>query len=174
MVRTEPGKTKEALASLEKVCKSLNPKFPFTYKFSDQEYDKLYRSEQVVGKLAKYFAFLAIFISCLGLMGLAIYTAQQRTKEFGIRKVLGASPVSLFNLLSKEFLLLVFMAMIIACPLAWLVMNNWLENYVYRVEVTWWMFLIAGAIAVLIALITVSFQAVKAAVANPVKNLRTE
>ena len=174
LVRTEPGKTKEALASLEKVCKSLNPKFPFTYKFSDQEYDKLYRSEQVVGKLAKYFAFLAIFISCLGLMGLAIYTAQQRTKEFGIRKVLGASPVSLFNLLSKEFLLLVFMAMIIACPLAWLVMNNWLENYVYRVEVTWWMFLIAGAIAVLIALITVSFQAVKAAVANPVKNLRTE
>ena len=174
LIRTEPGKTKEALASLEKVCKTLNPKFPFTYKFSDQEYDKLYRSEQVVGKLAKYFAFLAIFISCLGLLGLAIFTAQQRTKEFGIRKVLGATSMSLFNLLSKEFLLLVFVAMIIACPLAWLVMNNWLENYVYRVEIRWWMFVIAGAMAVVIALITVSFQALKTAVANPVKNLRTE
>lgn len=174
MVRTEPGKTREALASLGKVCKELNPKFPFTYKFSDQEYDKLYRSEQVVGKLAKYFAFLAIFISCLGLLGLVIFTAQQRTKEFGIRKVLGASSISLFNLLSKEFLLLVLIAMVIACPLAWLVMNNWLENYVYRVEITWWMFLIAGALAIIIALVTVSFQAVKAAVANPVKNLRTE
>ena len=162
------------MASLGKVCKELNPKFPFTYKFSDQEYDKLYRSEQVVGKLAKYFAFLAIFISCLGLLGLVIFTAQQRTKEFGIRKVLGASSISLFNLLSKEFLLLVLIAMVIACPLAWLVMNNWLENYVYRVEITWWMFLIAGALAIIIALVTVSFQAVKAAVANPVKNLRTE
>ena len=91
LVRTEPGKTKEALASLEKVCKELNPKFPFTYKFSDEEYQKLYKSEQVVSQLANYFAFLAIFISCLGLLGLVIFTAEQRTKEFGIRKVLGAS-----------------------------------------------------------------------------------
>ena len=100
------------------------------------------------GKLANYFAFLAIFISCLGLLGLVIFTAQQRTKEFGIRKVLGASPVSLFNLLSKEFLLLVLIAMVIASPIAWIVMNNWLENYVYRVEITWWMFVIAGALAI--------------------------
>lgn len=174
LVRTEAGKTKEALASLEKVHKEINPKFPFTYKFADQEYDKLYRSEQVVGKLARYFAFLGIFISCLGLLGLVMYTAQQRTKEFGIRKVLGASSISLFNLLSKEFLLLVLIAMVIASPLAWLVMNNWLQNYEYRVEISWWMFLGAGILAIIIALLTVSFQAIKTALVNPVKNLRTE
>ncbi len=111
LVRTEPGKTKQALASLEKVCKELNPKFPFTYKFSDEEYAKLYKSEQVVSQLANYFAFLGIFISCLGLLGLVIFTAEQRTKEFGIRKVLGASPATLFTLLSKEFLLLVLIGM---------------------------------------------------------------
>ena len=174
MVRTEPGKTKEALSSLEKVCRELNPKFPFTYKFSDEEYARLYKSEQVISKLASYFAFLAIFISCLGLLGLVMFTAEQRTKEFGIRKVLGASPVSLFGLLSKEFLLLVLVAMVIASPLAWLAMDNWLKDFVYKIEISWWMFIIAGAVAVLIALATVSFQAVKAAIANPVKSLRTE
>jgi putative ABC transport system permease protein len=174
LVRTEPGKTRQALASLEKVCGELNPKFPFTYKFSDEEYQKLYKSEQVVSQLANYFAFLAIFISCLGLLGLVIFTAEQRTKEFGIRKVLGASPASLFNLLSKEFLLLVLIAMVIASPLAWIAMNNWLQNYVYRINISWWMFVIAGSAALLIALMTVSFQAIKAAVANPVKSLRTE
>jgi len=174
LVRTEPGKTKEALASLEKVCKSLNPKFPFTYKFSDEEYQKLYKSEQVVDKLSNYFSFLAIFISCLGLLGLVIFTAEQRTKEFGIRKVLGASPAILFSLLSKEFLLLVLVAMVVACPIAWVVMNKWLQDYEYRVDVTWSMFVIAGLLAILIALLTVSFQAIKAALANPVKSLRTE
>jgi ABC-type antimicrobial peptide transport system permease subunit len=174
LVRTEPGKTKEALASLEKICKSLNPKFPFTYKFSDEEYQKLYKSEQVVNQLSDYFSFLAIFISCLGLLGLVIFTAEQRTKEFGIRKVLGAGPATLFGLLSKEFLLLVLIAMIIACPVAWIVMNKWLQDYEYRINVSWGMFLIAGLLAILIALVTVSFQAIKAAVANPVKSLRTE
>lgn len=174
LIRTEPGKTKEALASLEKICKDLNPKFPFTYKFSDEEYQKLYSSEQVVGQLSNYFAFLAIFISCLGLLGLVIFTAQQRTREFGIRKVLGASAGSLFNLLSKEFLLLVLVAMIIASPIAWLAMNNWLQDYEYRVVISWWIFVIAGVLTILIALITVSFQAIKAAIANPVKSLRTE
>ena len=174
LVRTQPGKTKEALASLEKVCKELNPKFPFTYKFSDEEYAKLYKSEQVVGSLANCFAFLAIFISCLGLLGLAMFTAEQRTKEFGIRKVLGASPITLFNLLSKDFLLLVFISMIIASPIAWIAMNNWLQGYIYKIELSWGMFVIAGAASVLIALITVSFQAVKSAIANPVKSLRTE
>jgi putative ABC transport system permease protein len=174
LVRTEPGKTKQALASLDKVCKDLNPKFPFTYQFSDEEYQKLYKSEQIVGKLANYFAFLAIFISCLGLLGLVIFTSEQRTKEFGIRKVLGASPASLFSLLSKEFLLLVVIAMVIASPLAWIAMNNWLQNYVYRIDISWWMFVLAGSAALLIALITVSFQAIKAAIANPVKSLRTE
>jgi ABC-type antimicrobial peptide transport system permease subunit len=174
LVRTEPGKTKPALASLEKTYKELNPKFPFTYKFSDEEYQRLYKSEQVVSQLSNYFAFLAIFISCLGLLGLVIFASEQRTKEFGIRKVLGASPVSLFNLLSKEFLVLVLVAMVIASPLAWLAMKNWLQNYVYRIPITWWMFGVAGAAAILIALITISFQAIRAAVANPVKSLRTE
>ena len=174
LVRTEPGKTKEALASLEKICKSLNPKFPFTYHFSDEEYQKLYSAEQVVRKLSNYFAFLAIFISCLGLLGLVIFTAQQRTREFSIRKVLGASPITLFNLLSKEFLWLVLIALLIASPLAGIVMNNWLQDYVYRIHISWWMFAIAGGFAVFIALATVSFQSIKAAIANPVKSLRTE
>jgi hypothetical protein len=174
LVKTQPGKTKEALASLERICKELNPKFPFTYKFSDDEYAKLYKSEQVVSKLANYFAVLAIFISCLGLLGLVMFTAEQRTKEFGIRKVLGASPITLFNLLSKEFLLLVLIALIIASPLAWLAMHNWLQDYAYKIDISWWMFVIAGITAVLIALITVSFQAIKSSLANPVKSLRTE
>jgi ABC-type antimicrobial peptide transport system permease subunit len=174
LVRTEPGKTKEALASLEKVCKALNPKFPFTYQFSDEEYAKLYKSEQVVSQLANYFAFLGIFISCLGLLGLVMFTSEQRTKEFGIRKVLGASPATLFNLLSREFLLLVFIAMLIASPLAWIMMDNWLKDYAYHIDITWWMFVIAGILAILIALLTVSFQAIKASIANPVKSLRTE
>lgn len=174
LVRTGPGKTKAALASLEKVCKDLNPKFPFTYKFSDEEYAKLYKSELVVGQLANYFAFLAIFISCLGLLGLVMFTAEQRTKEFGIRKVLGATPVTLFNLLSKEFLLLVIIAIIIASPIAWLAMNGWLQDYVYRIDISWWMFVSAGLLAIMIAILTVSFQAVKAAITSPVKSLRTE
>ncbi len=174
LIRTQPGRTKEALASLEKVCKELNPKFPFTYKFSDEEYAKLYKSEQVAGSLANCFAFLAIFISCLGLLGLAMFTAEQRTKEFGIRKVLGARPITLFGLLSKDFLLLVLISMIIASPIAWIAMHKWLQDYVYKIELSWWMFVIAGAASVLIALITVSFQAIKVAIANPVKSLRTE
>ena len=174
LVRTEPGKTKQALASLEKICKDLNPKFPFTYKFSDKEYQKLYNNEQVVSKLSNYFAFLAVFISCLGLLGLVMFTAEQRTKEFGIRKVLGASPGTLFSLISKEYLSLVFSAILVAFPIAWIAMNKWLQDYEYRVHITWSMFLIAGMLAILIALITVSFQAIKAAIANPVKSLRTE
>ena len=174
LVRTNPGKTKEALANLERVCKELNPKFPFTYNFLDEEYQKLYKSEQVVSQLANYFAFLAIFISCLGLLGLVMFTSEQRTKEFGIRKVLGASPATLFNLLSKEFLLLVLIAMVIASPIAWVSINKWLQNYTYRIDISWWMFAVAGVGALLIALLTVSFQAIKSAMANPVKSLRTE
>jgi putative ABC transport system permease protein len=174
LVRTEPGKTKQALRSLEKICKEVNPKFPFTYKFSDEEYQKLYSNEQVVSQLSNYFASLAIFITCLGLLGLVIFTAQQRTKEFGIRKVLGASAGSLFNLLSKEFLILVFIAMLIASPIAWFAMKKWLQDYEYRVDVSWWMFVIAGVLSIIIALATVSVQAIKAAIANPVKSLRTE
>ena len=174
LVRTAPGQTKQAIAGLEKLCKQLNPQFPFTYYFSDEEYQKLYRSEQVVSKLANSFAFLAIFISCLGLLGLAMFTAEQKTKEIGIRKVLGASIASLFTLMSREFIFLVCIALLIASPVAWWLMNNWLQNYAYRTPISWWMFLVAGGLAIVIALITVSFQATKAAIANPIKSLRTE
>jgi ABC-type antimicrobial peptide transport system permease subunit len=174
LIKTRAGQTKAALASLEKLCKQLNPKFPFTYQFSEDEYQKLYTSEIMVGKLSSCFAFLAIFISCLGLLGLAMFTAEQRTKEIGIRKVLGASIVSLFSLLSKEFLMLVLVALIIATPLAWYMMYKWLEDYAYKTNISWWMFMIAGLVAIVITLFTVSFQAVKAALANPVKSLRTE
>jgi ABC-type antimicrobial peptide transport system permease subunit len=174
LVRTKAGQTKQALASLEKVCKELNPKFPFTYKFSDEEYQKLYSNEQVVDQLSNYFSVLAIFISCLGLLGLVMFSAEQRTKEFGIRKVLGASPGILFSLLSREFLLLVLIALAIASPLAWLAMDKWLQDYQYRIHITWSIFAMAGLLAILIALITVSFQAIKTSIANPVKSLRTE
>jgi putative ABC transport system permease protein len=174
IVKTEPGKSKEALASLEKICKALNPQFPFTYKFSDEEYQKLYVSEQIVNKLANIFAFLGIFISCLGLLGLAMFTAEQRNKEIGIRKVLGASMVSLFGLLSKELLLLVVIALVIGAPLAWLTMNNWLKDYAYKIELGWWIFATAGLLAIFIALATISVQAIKALLQNPVNSLRSE
>jgi predicted permease len=174
LVRTESGKTKEALASLEKISNDINPKFPFTFKFSDEEYQKLYKSEQVVSQLARYFAFLAIFISCLGLLGLIVFTAEQRTREIGIRKVLGATVPNVVGLLSKDFLKLVFIANLISWPLGWWAMNTWLQNFEYRTAINWWVFVLAGLTAVLIALLTVSFQAIKAAIANPVKSLRTE
>lgn len=174
LVRTKAGKTKEALAGLEKICKSLNPKFPFTYQFSDQEYDKLYRGEQVVSKLSNIFAFLAIFISCLGLFGLATFTAEQRTKEIGVRKVLGASVPNIASLLSTNFLKPVAIAMLIAFPVAWYVMNNWLQDFAYKIDIEWWMFAIAGLLTIAIALLTVSYQSIKAALSNPVKSLRTE
>lgn len=174
MVRTEAGKTKQALAGLEQVCRQLNPKFPFTYRFADEEYQSLYKSEAIVHNLSNCFACLAIFISCLGLLGLAMFTAEQRTKEFGIRKVLGAGTSTLFTLLSKDFLVLVLIAFVFASPLAWWAMHGWLQNFAYHVDLEWWTFLLAGAMALLIALLTVSVQAIKVAIANPVKSLRTE
>jgi ABC-type antimicrobial peptide transport system permease subunit len=174
LIRTEPGKTKEALASLESLSKQINPAFPFNYSFSDEEYQNLYRSEQIVGKLASTFAFLAIFISCLGLLGLAMFTAEQRIKEIGIRKVLGASVSSLFTLLSSEFLVLVIIALLIASPIAWYAMNKWLQGFVYHTQVQWWVFALSGGLIVLIAMATVSFQAARAALINPVKSLRSE
>ena len=174
LVRTQPGKTKEAIASLEQICKSLNPKFPFAYQFSDREYARLYQSEQVVSQLSNYFAVLAIFISCLGLFGLATFTATQRRKEIGVRKVLGATVTGITTLLSREFIKLVFIAISIATPIAYWSMDKWLQNYVYRTDISWWIFLIAGLLAIVIALLTVSFQSIKAAIANPVNSLRTE
>jgi len=174
LVRIEAGKNKEAIAGLEKISKAINPKFPFTYKFSDQEFDKLYRSEQVVNRLANYFAILAIFISCLGLFGLATFAASQRTKEISVRKVLGASVPNILALLSGNFLKPVFIAIVIACPVAWYAMNKWLEDFAYKIDIGWGVFAIAALITIGIALLTVSFQAIKATIANPVKSLRTE
>jgi predicted permease len=174
LVRIKPGKTREVLAQLQALCKQINPEFPFSYNFSDEQYQKLYESEQIVGSLSNVFAFLAIFISCLGLLGLAIFTAEQRTKEIGIRKVLGASIASLFSLLSSEFLILVCIAMLIAGPIAWYAMNAWLRGYAYYIQIQWWIFALSAVVIVLVALATISVQAIKAALINPIKSLRSE
>ena len=174
IVRIKAGQTKDGLKGLEALCRQLNPRFPFTYQFADEQYRNLYKSEQVVHGLANCGAALAIFISCLGLLGLAMFTAEQRTREFGIRKVLGAKVGTLFALLSKDFLILVLVAFVLASPLAGWAMHKWLEGFAYRISLQWWVFALAGATALLIALATVSFQAIKVAIANPVKSLRTE
>ncbi len=165
---------KNSLDKIESVFSKYNPAFPFTYKFVDEEYGKKFRDEVRIGKLAGYFAFLAIFISCLGLFGLASFVAEQRTKEIGVRKVLGASVFNVWKLLSKEFVVLVIISLLIAAPTAYYFLDNWLQNYQYRTEISWWIFAAAGIGALLITLATVSFQAIKAAIANPVKSLRTE
>jgi ABC-type antimicrobial peptide transport system permease subunit len=174
IIRTEKGKTKEAIASMEKISKQFNPGFPFKYYFTDDEIAKNYKAEYTVSKLSRYFAFLAIFISCLGLFGLVTFTAEQKTKEIGIRKVLGASVTGIIQMLSKGFLKLVGIAAIIAFPVAWWTMHRWLNDFAYRVDIGWWVFVAAGISALLIALLTISFQSIKAAVANPVESLRTE
>ncbi|UFH54212.1 ABC transporter permease [Spirosoma sp. KNUC1025] len=174
LIKTQPGQTKQALASIEAVCRTMNPAFPFTYSFVDSDYQKLYASETVVGTLATLFAGLAVFIACLGLFGLAAFTAEQRTKEIGVRKVLGASVTSIVGLLSKDFLKLVVIAIVIASPLAWYAMKQWLESYAYKIDLSWWMFVLAGLLAISIALLTVSFQSIKAALMNPVKSLKSE
>ncbi|HEU5052021.1 MAG TPA: ABC transporter permease [Hanamia sp.] len=164
----------ESIAKVEKVIKTDNPGFPFEAKFVDEQFDQFFKAETLIGKLASVFSVLAIFISCLGLFGLAAYTAERRTKEIGIRKVLGASAKGLAGLLSKDFLYLVAFSCILAFPIAWWMMHNWLEKYEYRINISWTIFLIAGLLALLIALITVSFQAIKVALSNPVKSLRSE
>ena len=164
----------ETITSIEKKWKELIPNRPFSYFFLDENFDKQYRAEERFGKLAFNFSILAIFISCLGLLGLAYYSTIQRTKEIGVRKVMGASVSNIVGLLSKDFLKLVLVAFVIASPLAWYVMNKWLEDFAYRIGIAWWVFLVAGLTAIIIALLTVSFQAFKAAIANPVKSLRTE
>jgi putative ABC transport system permease protein len=174
LVRIEAGKTSQALVGLEKIAKTLNPKFTFTYSFSEEEYQRLYKNEQIVSRLSNVFAALAIFISCMGLLGLTMFTAEQRAKEMSIRKVLGASAGSLFTLLSREFVALVLVAAVIATPIAWFSMDKWLQDYAYRISIEWWIFGLSGVAAVFIALVTVSFQAVKSALVNPMISLRSE
>jgi putative ABC transport system permease protein len=163
-----------ALPAIEDVFRKLVPAAPFEYKFADEEYDAKFRTEERIGKLAGFFAVLAVLISCLGLFGLASFTAEQRTKEIGIRKVLGASVAALWRMLSKDFVWLVAVASLIAVPLAWYSMSEWLENYQYRTEISWWIFVLAGAGALALTLVTVSYQAIKAAWVDPVKSLKSE
>lgn len=164
----------EALRKIEAVCKTYSPSVPFSYRFADDEYARKFASEERVGKLASFFAVLAIFISCLGLFGMASFMAEQRIKEIGVRKVLGASVFNLWRLLSKDFVLLVIISLLIAIPTSFYLMQNWLQSYLYRTEISWWVFAAAGLGALVITLLTVSFQAIKAAIANPVRSLRME
>lgn len=166
--------TKEALSKVEQIIKTNNPGHPFEYKFLDEQFDRQFRTESMIQHLATVFGILSIIISCLGLFGLASFTAERRIKEIGVRKVLGASVGTLANLLSKEFIQLVLISCGIAFPVAWLVMSKWLKSYNYHTEVHWWVFVLAGAGALIIALATVSSQAIRAAVANPVDSLRDE
>ena len=174
-IRIKPSMpVRDALAKIQPVFKKYDSASPFEFKFIDDEYAKKFSNEQRIANLASVFAILAIFISCLGLFGLASFVAEQRTKEVGLRKVLGATVFNLWKLLSKEFVALVIISLLIAIPTAYYFMNNWLQDYQYRTHISWWIFVAAGVGALVITLLTVSFQAIKAAVANPVKSLRTE
>jgi putative ABC transport system permease protein len=165
-----PGTLKE----IEKVWKKFLPETPFQFTFLDENFNRLYEAEQRQKTLFTIFACLAIFIACLGLFGLSAFSISQRVKEIGIRKVLGADVKSIVTLLSKDFMILVAISAIIAFPVAWYAMHKWLEDFAYRIDIQWWVFLFAGILAGLVAFLTIGFQAVKAAGTNPVKNLRTE
>jgi ABC-type antimicrobial peptide transport system permease subunit len=165
---------KTTISKIEKTFKEVYPEDDFDYSFFDEDIAKYYTAEQNISSLLKWSTGLAIFISCLGLLGLVIYTTTQRTKEIGVRKVLGASVSQIVSLISKDFILLVLFAFVIAAPLAWIGMNKWLQNFAFRTEISWWIFLSGVAIMIVIALLTLGFQTIKAALANPVKSLRTE
>jgi len=164
----------EALSKIEPVFKKYNPGSPFEYKFNDEEYAKKFSNEQRIGRLATVFAVLAIFISCLGLFGMASFVAEQRIKEIGVRKVLGATVFNLWGLLSKDFVVLVTISLLIATPASYYFMHHWLQSYQYRAEIAWWIFALTGFGTLTITLLTVSYQSIKAAMANPVRSLRSE
>lgn len=163
-----------ALAQIAAVFGRYNPAYPFTYQFVDQEYAKKFENEQRIGKLSGIFSGLAIFISCLGLFGMASFMAEQRTKEVGVRKVLGASVFNLWRLMSREFIILVLISLLISSPTAYIFMHNWLLNFEYRPGISPWIFVMAGAGAFALTLLTVSYQIIKAALMNPIKSLRSE
>jgi putative ABC transport system permease protein len=174
-IRTKPTTSpEEALTTIGAVMKKDNPAYPFVYKFVDDEFNEFFKSEVLIGKLSRIFALLAVIISCMGLFGLTAFTAEIRTREIGIRKVLGASVTGITGLLSTDFLKLVLISTVLAFPIAGATMHNWLQNYAYRIGINWWVFAMAGLIALLIAMATISFHAIRAALANPVKSLRTE
>ena len=174
-LKLNPNKSaSESIAKINSIFKKHISSAPFEYKFADEEFAAKFKTEEQIGELALFFAILAIFISCLGLFGLASFVAEQRTKEIGIRKVLGATVMNLWTLLSKDFVFLVIISVLIATPIAYFFMNNWLQKYDYRTNISWWVFALSGLGVMMITLLTVSYQAIKAAVANPVKSLRTE
>lgn len=174
IIKIEAGKERETLARLQDFYQKFNTGYAFDYTFLDQDYQALYEAEQRVSTLSKYFAGLAILISCLGLFGLAAFAAEQRSKEISIRKVLGATTAGIVSLLSKDFLKLVFISLLIAAPIAWYLMHKWLENFAYHIKINWWVFAMAGGAAIFIAFMTIGFQSLKAAISNPVESLRNE
>jgi putative ABC transport system permease protein len=173
-VKTNGKDASKAIAAVQDMWNKYTPDYPFTYSFVDEDYDALYKTEQRTGLLFNVFAIVAILISCLGLFGLAAYTAQIKTKEIGIRKVLGATVANIVQLLAKDFISLVFISLVIAVPVGWWAMHSWLQDFVFRINISWWVFILAGTLAMLIALLTVSMHALRAALANPVKSLKEE
>ena len=173
-VRVDGSKAQQAIAHIQSSWKKALAEQPLEYSFLDDHFNELYKADMQVSEIVGILALLAIIISCLGLFGLASYSAEIRVKEIGIRKVLGASVQNVVSLLSRDFIKLVLIANLIAWPLAWLALNKWLQDFAYRININWWIFIAAGISAVLIALLTVSFQAIKAAIANPIKSLRSE
>jgi ABC-type antimicrobial peptide transport system permease subunit len=174
VVRAKPGATEATITALGKISRDLNPAYPYSYGFLDQELANQYKGEQQMGSIFNLFAALAIFISCLGLYGLSAYMAEQKTKEIGVRKVLGASLFNILRLLSTDFTRLIFIATVIAIPLSWWAVNSWLRSFAYHVEVSWMIFVLAPLAALIIAWITVSYESIKAGVANPATSLRSE
>lgn len=173
-LKMEAGKAEQAIASLKQVWNQYFPKDPFNYYFLDESFGQQYKADMLFGKVFGVFAFLAILIACFGLLGLSAYNVLQRTKEIGIRKVLGASLQSILVLLSRDFMRLIVISLVLAIPIGWYVMHKWLQDYAYRINIGWWVFAFAGAAALLIAIVTISIQILKAVSVNPVKSLRTE
>ena len=173
-VRLKGGDYAHTVGQVEKLWKRMAPGQPFNYRFMDEDFDNEYRSEQRVGQIFIIFAAISIIIGCLGLFGLSAYTAERRTKEIGVRKVLGASVSNIVGLLSKDFIKLVLLAILFGSPIAWYAMNRWLQDFAYHIDIAWWMFAAAGFLAIVIALVTISFQSIKAALMNPVRSLRSE
>jgi len=174
IVHAKAADISAALRTIQVGWHKLNPNEPFEYSFLDEDFQKNYEAENRLASIVGYFTAIAILISCLGLFGLATFSAEQRTKEIGVRKVLGASITGIVALLSKDFLKLVAISIVVASPIAWWVMHKWLQDFAYRINIGWMVFALTTVLALAIALITISFQAIRAAIANPVKSLRTE
>jgi len=174
VIRTSPGNTQATIGALAKISRQLDPGYPFKFDFLDQQLSSLYKGDRQMGNIFSLFAILGIFISCLGLYGLSAFMAQQRTKEIGIRKVLGASLLQIVYLLSTGFTRLILIAVVIAIPLSWLAIHRWLESFAYHISINWSMFAIASLVVLLIAWVTISYESIRAGIANPAKSLRTE